>query len=131
MSYPRAACGVVIRRAGKILLLHRRTNPEAGCWGLPGGKVDWMEPVEAAAARETLEETGIETGPLTLLCVADHIDAAAGDHFLAPIYLADSSTGEARQREPDKHIAFDWFDPADPPSPLTITAKAAFAALAG
>jgi ADP-ribose pyrophosphatase YjhB (NUDIX family) len=129
VSWPRASCGVVIRRGGKILLLHRRTAPEAGHWGLPGGKVDWMEPVETAAARELMEETGIEAGPLTLLCVADHIDEAAGDHFLAPIYTADAASGEPRVCEPHKHIELGWFDPADPPSPLTITARAALGAL--
>jgi ADP-ribose pyrophosphatase YjhB (NUDIX family) len=40
----------VVIRDGRILLIQRRKQPEAGAWGLPGGKVDWMEPAAVAAA---------------------------------------------------------------------------------
>jgi ADP-ribose pyrophosphatase YjhB (NUDIX family) len=130
VKQPRVGCGVVVLRDGKLLLLKRVNNPEAGAWGLPGGKVDWMEPAATSAARELMEEAGVDAGPMTLLCAADHIDPAAGEHWLAPIYLAETSTGEASRMEPAKHSDIGWFDPSDPPSPLTITARAALRALA-
>ena len=126
---PRVGCGVVAMRDGKILLIQRRKQPEAGGWGLPGGKVDWMEPAAVAAARELLEETGVTAGPLTLLCAADHLDPEGGEHWLAPCYLALVATGEPVLMEPEKHFALDWFDPAHPPTPLTLTCQAALAAL--
>jgi ADP-ribose pyrophosphatase YjhB (NUDIX family) len=121
---------VVVLRGGKLLLLKRVNNPEARHWGLPGGKVDWMEAAATSAARELLEETGVEAGPMTLLCAADYIDPKAGEHWLCPIYLAPIATGEAHRAEPHKHSDLGWFDPADPPSPLTVTARAAIEALA-
>lgn len=130
MSQPRVGCGVVVIRDGRLLLLKRVNAPEAGAWGLPGGKVDWMEPAAVSAARELLEETGVTAGPMTLLCAADHIDPAAGEHWLAPIYLASASTGEAVRMEPTKHSEIGWFDPTDPPAPLTLTCRAALDALA-
>ena len=129
MSQPRVGCGVVVIRSGKLLLLKRVNAPEASAWGLPGGKVDWMETAATSAARELLEETGVTAGIMTLLCAADYIDAAAGEHWLCPIYLAPQATGEARRAEPHKHSDLGWFDPADPPSPLTVTARAALDAL--
>ncbi len=129
MKQPRVGCGVVVLRGGKLLLLKRVNDPEAQHWGLPGGKVDWMEAAAISAARELMEETGVAAGPMTLLCVADHIDEAAGEHWLAPIYLALESNGEATRVEPHKHADLGWFDPADPPSPLTLTCRAALAAL--
>jgi ADP-ribose pyrophosphatase YjhB (NUDIX family) len=129
VKQPRVGCGVVVLRDGKLLLLKRINDPEAGSWGLPGGKVDWMEPATVSAARELMEETGVEAGPMTLLCAADHIDPAAGEHWLAPIYLAVESSGEAVRMEPTKHSDIGWFDPANPPPPLTLTARAALAAL--
>ena len=44
---------------GGILLTRRATSPPHGKWTFPGGYVDWGEAVEAAALRETYEETGL------------------------------------------------------------------------
>ena len=43
----------------KVLLIKRNHYPFEGCWAFPGGFVDVGETVEAAAARELQEETGI------------------------------------------------------------------------
>jgi 8-oxo-dGTP diphosphatase len=45
-------------RPGSVVLVSRR-NPPLG-WALPGGFVDYGETVETAAAREAMEETGLE-----------------------------------------------------------------------
>lgn len=55
------AAGIIhVAPDGAILLLHRSAAEQnfGGHWGLPGGKVEPGESVEAGADRETLEETG-------------------------------------------------------------------------
>lgn len=54
-------------RQGEIVLIERR-NPPHG-WALPGGFVDYGEPVEAAALREAREETGLAVELVALLGV--------------------------------------------------------------
>lgn len=43
----------------QVLLIKRRNHPYLGSWALPGGFVEIDEELEAAAARELLEETGV------------------------------------------------------------------------
>jgi ADP-ribose pyrophosphatase YjhB (NUDIX family) len=106
---PRLGCAAAIVVDNRILLIQRLAAPEALHWGLPGGKVEWLEPVTAAVAREVWEELGITIHPTRLLCVCDQIDPAAGTHWLAPVYLVDDYEGEPKVMEPDKHAACGWF----------------------
>ena len=89
LQIPRVGCGAVVRDAdGRILLIQRGRDPERGHWGLPGGKVDWMETVEAAVVRETREETALEVTLQRLLCLADHFEPTLAQHWVAPIFEA-------------------------------------------
>ena len=82
---------VVLDDRGRVLLAKRGHEPLKGEWSFPGGAVEIGEPLEAAIAREVLEETGlaIEVGPVVE--VLDRIQHAPDNrveyHFVIIDYL--------------------------------------------
>ena len=118
LNGPRVGCGVAILRDGKLLLIRRARPPEAGCWSLPGGKVDLWEGTETAARREIAEELGVTLIALDLLCVVDLVAPGAGEHWVSPVFLSADFDGEPSLLEPDKHSGLGWFALDALPSPL-------------
>jgi len=55
----KVVAGTILLEDGHVLLTRRAIHPAHGKWTFPGGYVDWGEPVELAAVRETYEETGL------------------------------------------------------------------------
>lgn len=128
-QHPRVGCGAAIVSDGKLLLVQRLTEPEAGCWGLPGGKVDPFEPLHQAVRREIEEELGITIDEATLLCLVELIEPAGDEHWVAPVYRVASFSGEPENREPTKHGGFGWFTLDALPAELTVAARHAVTAL--
>ena len=56
---PKLMVDVVIWDEEGVVLIQRANDPYKGQWALPGGFVEIGETVEAAAVRETEEETGL------------------------------------------------------------------------
>ena len=66
---PAAAAGTVVHdpERGVLLLWRHRFTTDTWGWEVPAGRIDDGETPEEAAARETFEETGWRSGPLTHL----------------------------------------------------------------
>ena len=81
-----AVIGVVVR-GGEVLLVRRANQPDAGKWAFPGGKIEPGEPVQAAAAREVVEETGVVVRPLQVFTAVDAFDRTRAGHLLTHYVL--------------------------------------------
>ncbi len=121
---PRLGCGAFIRDdLGRVLLVKRRRQPEAGCWGLPGGKVEAMETLQAATIRELREELGIVIRPQRILSVSDQIDHGRGEHWVSVVYLAALVSGMPEICEPDALSQLGWFATDALPGHLTVATR--------
>jgi len=87
-DYLGVGVGAIVVDRGRVLLLKRRKEPEAGCWGIQGGAVEFGEPIEDAVKRELKEELSVEVELVALLGVTDHILPHAGVHWVSPVFLA-------------------------------------------
>jgi 8-oxo-dGTP diphosphatase len=121
---PKVGVGVLlVDESGRLLLTLRRRPPEAGCWSIVGGKLDYLETLEQCAVREALEEVGAAISIDSLLCITDHLVPAEGQHRVSPAFLARVSSLDTRNCEPDKTQEVRWFPIDALPPNLTITAR--------
>lgn len=61
----------VVCHLGQVILIQRKTAPNIGWWGFPGGHVEMGETALQAATRELFEETGVIARPLEYLTNVD------------------------------------------------------------
>ncbi len=95
---PIVGVGAVIVDAGKVVLVRRRYEPLAGQWSLPGGTLELGETLEAGAAREVREETGLHVDVGPVIEVFDRImldeERRVRYHFVLVDYLCRPVGGE-------------------------------------
>lgn len=108
---------VIVRHHGRVLIGRRRGSHLAGLSCFPGGHIDYGESWEEAAARETLEETGLVVEDLQAIAVANTLMPHDRLQYTT-IYL----TGRVRsvdglRHEPAKNEGWQWVDPAAIPGP--------------
>jgi len=77
---------IIIELVGGIVLIERK-NPPFG-WALPGGFVDYGEPLETAAIREAREETSLDIGDLRLVGCYSDPSRDARMHTISTVYAA-------------------------------------------
>ncbi|MCB9745931.1 MAG: NUDIX hydrolase [Alphaproteobacteria bacterium] len=86
---PTPTVDVVVELDGGVVLIRRR-NPPLG-WALPGGFVDEGETVEAAAAREVMEETGLTVELEELLYVYSDPSRDPRKHTMSVVFTGRAS----------------------------------------
>jgi 8-oxo-dGTP diphosphatase len=120
--------GVLLRRAGTVLLGLRAGSQGDGTWGLPGGHVEGAEDPLCAAARELREETGLVATRLRSAGWTLHDDAAARRRYVTLLAEAEAD-GEPQRCEPQKCLQWRWFDTGALPPNLFEPTRLALATI--
>jgi 8-oxo-dGTP diphosphatase len=84
---------VYARQDDRVLLLHRKKEPNLGLWVAPGGKLEPGESPQECAWRELHEETGLSAGKLILKGLITEVSPRPDWQWLLFIYVAEEITG--------------------------------------
>src|SRR5215467_4909492 len=106
---PKVVAGTVFTLNGGIVLLKRGVEPSLGKWVFPGGYVDRGESVQAAAIRETKEESQLDVKLGALLNVYSYPRSPN----VIVVYTADIVSGELAAA--DESVEAEAFMPANIP----------------
>lgn len=115
---PSPAAAVVLRRGEEVCLVKRGFPPKQGQWTLPAGFLEYDEDVRAGAAREALEETGLEVR-ITGLREALTGVLPPDRPVLLVVFDAEVVGGELRAG--DDAVDAGWFHPRDLPGPIAFS----------
>jgi len=100
--------GLIFNGKDKVLML--RTHKWSNLWGIPGGKIKWGEPSEAALRRELFEETGLRISGIRFVLVQDCIHSKEfyrDAHFVLLNYTC-RCAGTPRVKLNDEAREFRW-----------------------
>ncbi len=110
------AAGLLIEKAGKVLLVRRERAPFKGYWDIPGGFLEEDEAPRSGAVREAREETGLRVDIDDLLGV--YHDKNGDDHTLNVYYTAHVIGG--REKAGDDADDLRWFVAKDIPKRIAF-----------
>src|SRR5258708_33496250 len=109
-SHPQLAVSAAIFRDSKILLVRRARSPAKGFYSLPGGRVEFGEPLHAALHREVDEETTLKIEIIGLAGWREVLPrTSGGGHYLIMSFAARWRSGEPVLNE--ELDDFRWLEP--------------------
>ena len=105
---PGFAAGTVVhdQARGVLLLWRHRFITDAWGWEIPAGRIDAGESPVAAAARETLEETGWRPGELRPLVTYNPANGISDQRH--HLFLADGAIHDGEPTDPSESERVDW-----------------------
>jgi len=114
-QYPIPVVRLILRDSqNRILILKRSsTDHEAGCWCLPGGKIEYGQKVTEAIVVELQEETGLEVVNSRFLFYQDSLPFKPGGMHCINFYFECTVKGTIHLNQESSE--YTWAAPQDLP----------------
>ncbi|MCS7068662.1 MAG: NUDIX domain-containing protein [Meiothermus sp.] len=111
--YPIPTVGALVKGpSGRVLIV--KTPKWRGLWGVPGGKIEWGEPLETALQREFREEVGLELFGIRFALLLEGVfdpQFYKPQHFLFINYYAQSRVEAITPNE--EILEWAWVSPEE------------------
>lgn len=112
-QFPLTTVGaLVVNGDGRVLIV--KTTKWRGTWGVPGGKVEWGETLEAALKREFREEVGLELTQVHFALLQEAVrdpQFVRDAHFIMVNYYAFSASVAITPNE--EIVEWAWVTPQE------------------
>ena len=93
----------------ELLMIQRKGHPYIGKWAIPGGFVEMNESVDAAAARELEEETGLKDIYMEQLYTFGEVERDPRMRVISVAYMALLAKDRLKPVAGDDAVAVRWF----------------------
>ena len=93
----------------QVLLIRRAKAPFAGCWALPGGRLEADETIDACAARELLEETRLHPAWIRHFANYSEPDRDPRERTVSAAYVAFAVDSAADATAGSDAAAVSWY----------------------
>ena len=118
--FPKTGIGIIVLKDKKVLFGKRISSHGSGCWGFPGGHLEFGESWEQCAFRETQEELDLAIENVRFAAITNDIFHQEQKHYITIFLLADYVSGSLAIKEPKEFESLEWFDWENPPQPLFL-----------
>jgi 8-oxo-dGTP diphosphatase len=112
-NMPYVGVGCIVEYEGRLLLVRNRRNR----WSTPGGLLDYGETPAAAAARETLEETGVVVRSAEFFALTNDVIEEVGRHYITIWMKCQPETTNIVIGDAAEIVEAGWFEPSAIPQP--------------
>ena len=119
-EYPRVGVGVIVTKDDRVLLIKRKGVHGQGTWSTSGGHLEHGESPEGCAARETMEETGIDITNVHALGYTNDLFEESDLHYITLWMVGEHKSGEATVAAPYEASAVGWYAWTALPDPLFL-----------
>ena len=111
---------LIVNDQGQVLMGKRQGSHGEGTWALVGGYIEFGETFEQAAAREAMEEVGVELKDIRILKPVPYFFEDGAKHHITIYLSARIAGGEPRICEPDKMTELRFVDWHNIPQPTFV-----------
>lgn len=100
-------CIIVLDKENRVLLGKRINSYKSGMLGMPGGRLEFDEPLEECGKRELLEETSLHAKNLHYVGVVRELQE--GYNYIHFVFSCREYTGFPQTIEPEKCEGWEWY----------------------
>ena len=118
---PKVGVAIIITKNDQVLLMKRKGIHGKGTWSTPGGHLEFGETPEQCAAREAIEEVGLDVVDIRFRAITNDMFDTTGKHYITIWMEGNSISNDPVIAAEDEVAEIGWFAWKSLPEPLFLS----------